>query len=171
MRSRSAATIRVAHYQGLEEPENSKKSGLGALKLSALYGLIMTGLVFAFREQIVTLFSQDKEVIALISGLVLYIAVFQFVDAIQIVAAGILRGLEEFIKPLIAVLCTYWVVVIPLSYFIGIRGWWIAKPGIYTIWTLLSLGLACAAIVLGSQAYIQLSAKLKTSNYTAQQAS
>jgi len=157
----SAVTIRVAHCQGLQKPLITMKTGLAALKLASVYGLFMSGMIFLFSHHIVGLFSQDTEVIAIISGLVVYIAVFQLVDSVQIVAAGILRGLEEFIKPLIAVLFTYWVVVIPLSYLVGVKGWWVDQPSIETIWMLLSLGLTMAALVLGVQAYLQLSERLK----------
>ncbi|TFH92032.1 MATE family efflux transporter [Vibrio ouci] len=156
----SAATIQVSHYRGQSLPSESKRAGLAALTMATLYGAIMTGVILAFGQHIAPWFSDDPEVVALISSLILFIAMFQLVDAIQMVAAGILRGLEEFVKPLVTVLFVYWIVIIPISYFIGVKGWLVEQPNIEQIWLLLTCGLTFAALLLGAQSYLQLNKNL-----------
>ncbi len=152
----SAATIQVSHYRGQCKPVESKRSGVAALTMATLYGGLMTLLILVFGQQIAPWFSNDPEVIGLIGSLIIFIAMFQLVDAIQMVAAGILRGLEEFVKPLITVLFVYWMVIIPIGYFVGVKGWLVKQPDIEHIWLLLTGGLTFAALLLGSQSYRQL---------------
>ncbi len=155
----SAATIQVSHYQGLSQPSSAKQTGLTALTIAVIYGSIMSLAILAFGHNLAPLFSDDPEVVTLISSLIIFIAMFQLVDAIQMVAAGILRGLEEFIKPLVTVLFVYWIVIIPISYVIGVKGWLVEQPNIKHIWIMLTLGLTFAAMLLGAQSYIQLNKK------------
>ncbi len=156
----SAATIQVSHYRGQSLPLESKRSGVAALTMATLYGVAMTAMILTFGRQIAPWFSEDSEVVAIISSLILFIAMFQLVDAIQMVAAGILRGLEEFVKPLVTVLFVYWIVVIPISYLIGVKGWLVEQPAIEHIWLLLTCGLTFAALLLGTQSYLQLNKHL-----------
>ncbi len=162
----SAATIQVSHYRGQSLPSESRRAGLAALTMATLYGTIMTAVILAFGQHIAPWFSDDPEVVALISSLILFIAMFQLVDAIQMVAAGILRGLEEFVKPLMTVLFVYWIVIIPISYFIGIKGWLVEQPNIEHIWLLLTCGLTFAALLLGMQSYLQLNRNLVRTELT-----
>lgn len=143
----SAATIRVAHFHGSNDMVNRKKSAYAALAIASVYGIITTLLLLGFGKHVLSLFSNEKDVIIIASGLLLYIAAFQLFDAIQMVAAGILRGLQEFVKPLLVIVFTYWVLVIPLSYFIGVKGW-LFNASIETIWLILSFGLVFAAFAL-----------------------
>lgn len=149
----SAATIQVAHFHGKQESNNSRKTALAAMLIAAGYGSVMTLILLLFGHHLTGLFTQDQEVNNLISGLIIFIAMFQLVDALQMVAAGILRGLEEFVKPLLTVLFIYWVVIIPASYLIGVKGWLVSEPRIETIWMMLTLGLTFAAVFLGLQSY------------------
>ncbi len=155
----SAATIRVSHHRGQEDATAAQTSTLAAMLIAGVYGLLMTAIILLSGEELLSAFSDDQQVVAIASGLLLFIAAFQFLDALQITAAGVLRGMEEFVKPLIAVLATYWGLVIPISYMIGMRGWFLPEyVGINTIWFMLSAGLSIAAFILSYQAYSVLKA-------------
>ncbi|EPJ48914.1 MAG: hypothetical protein OFPII_03900 [Osedax symbiont Rs1] len=150
----SAATIRVAYYRGQLDAVGAQQTTLAAMLIAAGYGALMTVIILVVGEGVLSAFTNDQQVLAIASGLLLFIAAFQLLDALQITAAGVLRGMEEFIKPLIAVLITYWGLVIPLSYAIGVRGWLLpGYIGINTIWFMLSVGLSIAALILGYQAF------------------
>lgn len=151
----SAATIRVAHFYGVNDISSCKKSAFAALIISGIYGVITTMLLLMFGEHLLSLFSNEEEVIIIASGLLVYIAIFQFFDAIQMVSSGILRGLQEFVKPLIVILLTYWVFVIPVAYLVGVKGW-LFHSGIDVIWLVLAIGLIIAAFALSWISYKQL---------------
>ncbi|CAM3898749.1 Multidrug resistance protein NorM [Vibrio aerogenes CECT 7868] len=144
----SAATIRVAHFSGHQQQDNTAKTSSAVFFLTMAYGILMAVMINWFISPIVTGFSHDPEVQRLLKTLLGYIALFQFADAIMIVASGILRGMQEFIKPLIATFAAYWIFILPLSYVVGVQGWWWHAPGIQVIWSLLIAGLTGAAIIL-----------------------
>ena len=147
----SAATIRVAFYRGKEDVTGLHKTAGAVMLIAAGYGAVMTVAILVVGDRFLNLFSHDQQVIAIVSGLLLFIAAFQLLDAIQITAAGVLRGMEEYVKPLIVVLAIYWGLVIPLGYIIGVKGWLLDYSGINTIWFMLSVGLSIAAFVLSYQ--------------------
>ncbi len=99
------------------------------------------------------LFSKDSEVLNIATGLMSFVAVFLVFDAIQTVASGVLRGLQQFMQPLFVILFCYWVVIIPLSYLMGVRGWLQESANVNIIWSVLTCGISLAAILLVIQSY------------------
>lgn len=159
----NAATIRVAHHRGQQDAVGARQTMFASMLIAAGYGALMTVIILLAGDGMLSAFSEDQQVLAIVSGLLLFIAAFQLLDAVQITAAGVLRGMEEFVKPLITVLVTYWLLVIPLSYAIGVRGWLLPEfIGINTIWFMLSAGLSIAAFILTYQAFYVLKTFRKT---------
>ena len=58
---------------------------------------------------VVTLYSTEPEVVAVATGLLLIVAVYQIFDDVQVIAMGALRGYKDTTKPfLIAVIVIGW---------------------------------------------------------------
>ena len=87
----------------------------------------------------------------------MYVALFQLFDAVQIVAAGILRGLQRFVSPLLILFVVYWLGVVPISYLIVTMQAFDMSASISTIWLLLSAGIGIVAIILCGMGFKQLS--------------
>ena len=74
-------------------------------------------------------------------------ALFQLVDGAQVIALGLLRGMQDTRVPMIMAIVAYWGVGIPASYLLGfVLGW--GGPG---IWFGLVVGLAVAGVFLMSR--------------------
>ncbi|GAB4543147.1 MAG: hypothetical protein Tsb0024_14050 [Ruegeria sp.] len=87
---------------------------------------------------------QRPQILAIGAGLLAMAALFQLVDGAQVIALGLLRGLQDAKVPMVMAGLSYWVVGIPASYYFGfIRG----MDGI-GVWLGLVLGLASAAVLL-----------------------
>ena len=71
-------------------------------------------------------------------------ALFQTVDALQVLALGMLRGVQDTRTPMIYAAFSYWVVGVPVSYFLGLK----TGLGGVGVWLGLSLGLAVAGVLL-----------------------
>jgi multidrug resistance protein, MATE family len=71
-------------------------------------------------------------------------ALFQVVDAMQVVALSLLRGLQDTTVPMIMAIVSYWLIGMPVAYVFGFSLGW-AEAG---IWLGLTTGLAAAAILL-----------------------
>ena len=69
---------------------------------------------------------------------------FQLSDGVQVAGLGVLRGMEDVKFPTIITLIAYWVLGLPLGYFLAFE-MGLAEKG---IWYGLLIGLSITAIVL-----------------------
>ena len=76
------------------------------------------------------------------SMLLIIAGFFQISDGIQAVGLGILRGIRDTKIPTFITFISYWIISIPICYFLGIS----LDFGVYGIWVGLSIGLTLAAI-------------------------
>jgi MATE family multidrug resistance protein len=70
------------------------------------------------------------------------------VDALQVGAAGSLRGLHDTRGPMVLTLIAYWAVALPLGYVLGLTFLTGERYGPYGFWTGLVAGLTVAAVLL-----------------------
>jgi multidrug resistance protein, MATE family len=76
--------------------------------------------------------------------LLVYAAIFQISDGAQAMGMGILRGIQDVKVPTLIALVAYWVVGIPLGYWLGFHAGWGPKG----VWLGLAAGLSFAAAFL-----------------------
>ena len=113
-----------------------------AAGLSSVFGL----LIWLSRRPLVDLFSDDPAVRSIATGLVIYIAVYQFFDALQTVASHVLRAYRVTFVPMLVQILAFWGVGLGL-------GWWLcyhADPplGVAGFWSAAVLSLTLAAVLL-----------------------
>ena len=95
-----------------------------------------------FRDILPTFYVDDYEVISLASSLLIIAGLFQLSDGVQAVGLGVLRGIRDTKIPTFVTFISYWVIAIPLSYYLGI----ISDYGLFGVWIGLSVGLTIAAV-------------------------
>lgn len=137
----SAAAVRVGQGLGKRDTQAASRAGWTALTLGASF---MTWMALAFwlvPHYIVRIYSPDPEVIRAASRLLFVAAFFQLFDGLQAVATGALRGAGETRAPMICSVLFYWLVGLPLGYYLGFHLGW----GAAGIWT----GLCIALILIG----------------------
>ena len=138
----SASMISLSYYDGKRNFEDMRRSGFASFLLVFIL-MIVSALVFIiFRNYLPVLYVDDSSVINIASTLLIIAGLFQISDGIQAVGLGILRGIRDIKKPTIITFISYWIISIPLSYFLGIEYGY----GVYGIWIGLSVGLTLAAI-------------------------
>ena len=138
----SASMISLSYYDGKRNFEDMRRSGFASFLLVFIL-MIVSALVFIiFRNYLPVLYVDDSSVINIASTLLIIAGLFQISDGIQAVGLGILRGIRDIKKPTIITFISYWIISIPLSYFLGIEYGY----GVYGIWIGLSIGLTLAAI-------------------------
>ena len=84
-------------------------------------------------------------------------AIFQLFDGIQAVSLGLLRGLQDVKIPTAITIFSYWVVGLPLSYYLGIY----LPLGAVGVWIGLTASLICSAALLSWRFY----ARAKSINF------
>jgi MATE family multidrug resistance protein len=140
----AAACIRVGHAYGARQFVRMRRIGLGAIGLAA--GIMaMFGVVFMVAgKPIAGLFIASPTVVELTAQLLIVAAIFQIADGVQVTSLSALRGLGDVRVPAFIAVLAYWVLAVPL-------GWWLAfrvEWGAVGIWTGLATGLGVAAIGL-----------------------
>ncbi len=153
-----ALTVRVGHYLGLNQPDNAAKATWLGMRINLFVALFNATLLVFASHLIATLYSHDLTVIYIGSALLLFAALYQIPDAIQIAAAGALRGYQDTLAVMFITLFTYW--------FLGLgSGYWLAfkleEPlGAAGFWIGLIIGLTSAALFLGGR-LVQISRRKK----------
>ena len=138
----SAAAVRVGQAIGRRDPVAAGYAGWAAISMGAGFmSLAALVLVFAPRG-IVRVFTPDPQVMRVGVTLLLVAAAFQLFDGLQTVATGALRGTGETRIPMFSSFVAYWVIGLPLGYYLGFRRGF----GAVGVWT----GLAVSLAVIGT---------------------
>lgn len=139
----SASTILVSHIYGSGNSHELRPTVMATYHLGLLWATIMAVVFTLFREPISSIFTDNSEVIALTSQLMLLIAIYQFSDSIQGLSISMLRGLQDVKIIMPIVLCSYLLLNIPvgitLAYHFGLE--------CHGLVTGLIVGLSSAAIL------------------------
>ncbi|MGB9404322.1 MAG: MATE family efflux transporter [Candidatus Acidiferrales bacterium] len=140
----SAAAVRVGQALGRKDPEGARRAGSTAVALGAGFMGCMAIVFWVVPRPIVRIFTPDVSVIQAAVKLLFVAAFFQLFDGIQAVTTGALRGTGDTRTPLVCHLLAYWVIGLPLGYYLCFdRGW-----GAVGLWTGLSAGLILIGIAL-----------------------
>jgi MATE family multidrug resistance protein len=139
-----AASVLVGRAVGREDAAGARGSARAALACGFAFMACTGALFLALPEPIARLYTRELEVIAVAAMLIPLAGVFQVFDGLQVVAAGVLRGLGDTRTPMLVCLLGYWLLGIPLSVYLG----FFTDSGPAGLWWGLVLGLALVALML-----------------------
>ncbi|WP_408097831.1 MATE family efflux transporter [Peredibacter sp. HCB2-198] len=141
----AAVGVKVGHAFGEKNYANVRIYSQVSLFASFCFTL-MTGLFFYLFPQIVMgLYTDDNLVIDFGKKLLFWVACFQLFDGAQVTIAGILRGLSITKASSLAIFTGYWLIGIPLGYYLGFFSGLEAQG----FWVGLATSLAVVAVMLG----------------------
>lgn len=141
-----ASTVMIGRKLGEQNFVELRKIGINNLKIAFLF-MCFCGVIFILGRNILPTFftkPEEVEVIMLASKLMIIAALFQLSDGIQVTALGMLRGLQDVKIPSIITFIAYWLITIPLGYFLCVT----MEMGAFGMWIALGLGLTISAIML-----------------------
>ena len=153
----SATTIRVSHQLGANNLDGVRMASHASIHLVLVINAIGAALMIGLRHQIPLLFTEDQEVIAIASKLVVLAGMLQLADGLQVVAASMLRGITDVKVPMVIAVISYTIICISV-------GLTLAFPmgmGAEGIWIGFVIGLSTAAVCLHLRFHKQFK-KLKT---------
>lgn len=140
----SAATIKTGNNFGKEDFMNLRLSAISSYHIVLVF-MAVTALLFAGLNQYLPwLYTSDRAVISVAAQLLIIAGFFQLFDGTQVVGLGILRGIGDVKIPTFITFIAYWIIGIPVGYFLGINMGW----GANGIWYGLTLGLLVSAGLL-----------------------
>ena len=144
-----AATVRVGHAVGRRDPAGVRRAGFVGIALGGVLMAAMTSGVVAFRHETPLLFlggdaSAHADTAQLCATLLLIGASFFVADAVQGVAAGALRGLNDTRVPMLLAAVSFWLIGFTSAYELGLR----TALGVVGVWIGFSIAVATFAALL-----------------------
>jgi MATE family multidrug resistance protein len=140
-----AVGVKVGHAYGEKNKRALMIYAQMSLLISFFFTLLMGLTFYIFPQYVISLYTSDSFVIDWGKKLLFWVACFQLFDGAQVTIAGILRGLSITRAASISIFTGYWLIGIPLGYYLGFytdlqaQGFWIG----------LAISLAVVAIMLG----------------------
>ncbi len=138
----ASSMISLGYFYGKKNYADLKKSGYANFIIVSIMMGIFGVLFILFRKELPAFYIDDPDVIILASNLIIIAALFQIPDGIQSVGLGVLRGIRDTKVPTLVTFVAYWIIAIPLCYFLGVT----KNYGPIGIWIGLMMGLWIAAI-------------------------
>ncbi|QCX52408.1 MATE family efflux transporter [Elizabethkingia sp. JS20170427COW] len=141
-----ASTVMIGRKLGEKDFIGLRKVGINNIKIAFLFMLFCGGLFITCRNILPHFFvpNADLKVIELASQLLIIAALFQLSDGIQVTCLGALRGIQDVKIPSYITFCAYWLLTIPLGFFLC----YTLNMGAFGMWIGLGIGLTFSALLL-----------------------
>ncbi len=145
----NATTVRTAHAAGAGDRAGLRMGGKVAIALSMAFAMVTVAAFLTLPGPIISVFldkanPESVQIVAYGTALLAVAALFQVVDALQVMALGLLRGVKDTRVPMWIAVLSYWIVGIPTSYLLAFK----AGYGGVGLWLGLVVGLSVAAVLL-----------------------
>lgn len=145
----NAATVLVGRARGTGDPLALRAAAKTAVILSLAFASATMVAYWLFAEPMVGLFLKPDEpardvIVPMGVTLLMVAALFQFADSGQVMAMGLLRGMQDTKQPMVIAAVSYWLIGMPASYGLGFLVGW---EGV-GVWLGLVVGLTAAAVAL-----------------------
>jgi MATE family multidrug resistance protein len=137
----AAATIKSGNYFGVSDHKGLRSSSISSYHIVLVF-MACAAILFSFGNHLLPyIYTSDKAVIYFASQLLIIAAIFQLFDGTQVVGLGILRGMGDVNIPTIITFLAYWIIGLPVGYYLGLY----LHMGVTGVWYGLTLGLAVSA--------------------------
>jgi len=140
----SAATIQVGNSFGKNNINRLFNFSISSYHIALAFMLFSAFIFAAFNQYLPWIYTSDRAVIYLASQLLIIAGLFQLFDGTQVVGLGILRGMSDVNTPTFIVFVAYWIIGLPLGYYLGIH----LNYGLEGIWYGLTVGLLTSSLLL-----------------------
>lgn len=140
----TAGMIRVSNLIGRGDLKGMREAGMVIFGMVLIFMFSAAMIFVIFRMFLPTLYIDDPEVVSMAASLLIIAALFQLSDGAQVAGLGVLRGMEDVKVPTLVTLFAYWVLGLPLGYFLAFE-LGMAEKG---IWYGLLIGLSITAVLL-----------------------
>ncbi len=122
----------VGQNIGANKIERVKKGLLATFIMTSAIAIFVSIVVVLFGEELMYLFTTDKDVISLGHDYLIIVCSFYLLFTTMFVIGSVLRGAGDTLVPMFVTLFSLWLVRIPLAYFLsqhfGVQGIWWSIP-------------------------------------------
>jgi MATE family multidrug resistance protein len=145
-----ATSARVSYWLGAGEAKKARGSIRTGFRIGLALAVVMGCAMMLARSGLASLYSSDRQVAAVATGLLACVSVYDLGDAVQALCVFMLRSYRVTVAPLVAYCILLWGVGVLGGYQLAYRGvgTWPALQSPAAFWIGSSFALAVLAIVL-----------------------
>lgn len=140
----AAVSVRVGYEWGAGNLKEIRKAGMVAFSMVSVFMLSISVVFILFRYELPALFVAEQDIIQTTASLLIIAAVFQLADGVQVIGIGALRGIGDVVAPTIIALLAYWIIGLPVGYWLTFT----QGLGVQGIWYGFTIGLFIAALLM-----------------------
>ncbi|MGB4400219.1 MAG: MATE family efflux transporter [Daejeonella sp.] len=140
----SAATIKTGNNFGKEDFLNLRLSAISSYHIVLGFMALTAILFIGLNQYLPWIYTSDQSVIAIAAQLLIIAGFFQLFDGTQVVGLGVLRGIGDVNVPTIITFVAYWIIGLPIGYYLGIS----MGLGANGVWYGLTAGLLVSSCLL-----------------------
>ncbi|QGM80216.1 MATE family efflux transporter [Otariodibacter oris] len=143
-----ASTIMIGQTLGQKEIEKAKYLSYHNLITGMIIAVIIGIFILAFKDLIPHAFTSEESSIIIASGLLIFAAIYQIPDSLQVITNGILRG-YKYTKPTLPItLFCYWIIGLPLGYVLSMTDWLAEPMAAKGFWLIFCVTLSLSSVLL-----------------------
>jgi multidrug resistance protein, MATE family len=139
-----AASVRVGQSVGRGAPGGARRAARAAIFAGAAFMSLTAVAFMTLPGPLTALYTSEPDVVLIAIALIPIAGVFQVFDGLQVVSAGVLRGIGDTTAPFVANLVAFWGIGMPVGLYLCFR----TPAGPPGLWWGLVAGLATVAIFL-----------------------
>ena len=144
----AAMATRMGHAIGAQDKPGVYMALRAGLLCSITVSLITMAILLSFPNTIVGIYSESPAMKVLAARLLTFAALFVIIDAIQIVGSFAMRAYKKTRFPFIASMVAYWIIALPLGYYLGLVRADNASDGAAGFWIAIILGVFVATVMV-----------------------
>ncbi|HRE18734.1 MAG TPA: MATE family efflux transporter [Rhodocyclaceae bacterium] len=143
-----ATLAAVGHALGRRDRAQAEATIVAGLGVAEVLSVVVAFLLWFGSAPVVALYTDDAEVRKVAVGLLIYIAVYQFFDALQTIAGHVLRAYRVTFVPMLVQMLSFWGIGLGLGWWLCYRGQ--AAMGLEGFWWAAAASIVLAAMLLGA---------------------
>ncbi len=141
----AATTIRIGTYLGEGDLPGARRVRRIGLVFAIVNSLVVATFIYFCRHYIAAMYINDAAVRALAASLMLYTALYQVPDCIQMLSMAGMRGYNDTRAIMYISFLSYWVISLPLGYILALTNLLCQAMGVTGFWVAIILGLGVAS--------------------------
>lgn len=149
----AAVAVKASNYNGTGDIANIRRTASAGFHLILVMAVIASVLIYLMRHHIGGIFTDDKDVAAMVAQLAVPFILYQFGDGLQCNYSNALRGIADVKPVMLYAFIAYFIISLPAGYLFGfVFGW--GLPG---VWMSFPFGLTSAGVMF----YLRFSSTLR----------
>jgi len=141
-------TIRASQFLGAKDPDAARYTIKVGTTFNVCVALLFCCVFLIFNEPLVTLFSDDLQVIKLASVLLIIGAIFQIPDCLQVAVICALRAYHDTASPPKYQVFSFLLLGLPLGIGLAFYQWWPGFEGAKGMWLAMLISLTMVSALL-----------------------